>query len=150
MPVVHLLPLMLERVGLLLIIVFLLSRMKSFRQIIRHEHRLKDKLLLIAIFGVFGIVSNYTGIKISGGLVATEPWQTAVDADSAIANTRVLGVALGGLLGGRSSASAPASSPACTGCRSAASPLMPAASPRSSPASSPACSGRGCGAPASA
>ncbi|MGN7454108.1 LytS/YhcK type 5TM receptor domain-containing protein [Paenibacillus pasadenensis] len=97
---VHLLPLMLERVGLLLIIVFLLSRMKSFRQIIRHEHRLKDKLLLIAIFGVFGIVSNYTGIKISGGLVATEPWQTAVDADSAIANTRVLGVALGGLLGG--------------------------------------------------
>ncbi|SDS49256.1 two-component system, LytT family, sensor histidine kinase LytS [Paenibacillaceae bacterium GAS479] len=96
----HLLPLMLERVGILLIVVFLLSRMRSFRQIIHHEHRLKEKLMLIAIFGIFGIISNYTGIQVSNGIVASPAWQTGVDYDSALANTRVLGVALGGLLGG--------------------------------------------------
>jgi len=98
--VIHLLPLMLERVGILLIVVFLLSRMKSFRQIIHHEHRLKEKLLLIAIFGAFGIISNYTGIKISHGAIASQAWQANVDYESALANTRVLGVVLGGLLGG--------------------------------------------------
>jgi two-component system sensor histidine kinase LytS len=97
---INLLPLMLERVGLLLIVVFLLSRMRSFRQIIQHEHRLKEKLTLIAIFGIFGIISNYTGIEINHGITLTQVWQTDVDYDSALANTRVLGVVLGGLLGG--------------------------------------------------
>ncbi|MDQ6421993.1 sensor histidine kinase [Paenibacillus sp. LHD-117] len=97
---IHLLPLMLERVGILLIVVFLLSRMRSFRQIIHHEHRLKEKLSLIAIFGIFGIISNYTGIEINQGVITSPEWQADVDYDSALANTRVLGVALGGLLGG--------------------------------------------------
>ncbi|ALS25882.1 histidine kinase [Paenibacillus sp. 32O-W] len=97
---IGLLPLMLERVGILLIIVFLVSRMKSFRNIIRHEHGYKEKMALIAVFGTFGIISNYTGIEIRDGEILTVVWQIAVADDGAIANTRVLGVALGGLLGG--------------------------------------------------
>ncbi|CAG7653933.1 LytS/YhcK type 5TM receptor domain-containing protein [Paenibacillus allorhizosphaerae] len=95
-----LLILMLERVGILLIVVFLLSRMSSFRKIIDNEHGMKEKMLLIAVFGTFGIISNYTGIEIRGGEVSSQVWQTDVDLGSALANTRVLGVALGGLLGG--------------------------------------------------
>lgn len=91
---------MLERVGILLIVVFLLSRMRSFRKIIDNEHGMKERLLLIAVFGTFGILSNYTGIEIRGGEVSTQVWQTDVAFDSALANTRVLGVVLGGLLGG--------------------------------------------------
>lgn len=97
---VNLLILMLERVGLLLIVVFLLSRLSSFRQIIHNEHGLREKLLLIAIFGAFGVISNYTGIEIGNGSISSHVWQLDVDYDSALANTRVLGVALGGLLGG--------------------------------------------------
>lgn len=97
---VGLLALMLERVGLLLIVVFLLSKMKSFRRIIRNEHGWKEKAILISVFGVFGIISNYTGIEISQGHISPQVWQTDVDYDSAIANTRVLGVVLGGWLGG--------------------------------------------------
>ncbi|WP_372631208.1 LytS/YhcK type 5TM receptor domain-containing protein [Cohnella sp.] len=96
----NLLILMLERVGILLIFVLLLSRMGSFRKLIHNEHSLTDKLWLIAVFGTFGIISNYTGIQIRPDDVSAHFWQTGVEYDGALANTRVLGVALGGLLGG--------------------------------------------------
>lgn len=97
---VHLLPLMLERVGILLIIAFVLSRMKSFRQIIQNEHGIAEKLMLIVVFGAFGIVSNYTAVQIHDNLISTQAWSAGVDSDSALANTRIMGVAIGGLLGG--------------------------------------------------
>ncbi|MFD1955250.1 LytS/YhcK type 5TM receptor domain-containing protein [Paenibacillus thailandensis] len=96
----YLLPLMLERVGILVIVAFLLSRMKSFRQIVRNEHQLPAKLLLILTFGAFGVISNYTGVEIRGSSIGSEVWQTGVHVDSALANTRIMGVAIGGLLGG--------------------------------------------------
>ncbi|WP_153124714.1 sensor histidine kinase [Peribacillus tepidiphilus] len=97
---IQLLPLMLERVGLLVIVAFLLSRLKTFRQIIHNELGYKEKLILIGIFGTFGIISNYTGVQIDKGLIQSQAWQINVDYDGAIANTRILGVAIGGLLGG--------------------------------------------------
>ncbi|MFS0784434.1 LytS/YhcK type 5TM receptor domain-containing protein [Bacillus sp. 1P06AnD] len=97
---IQLLPLMLERVGLLVIVAFLLSRLKSFRQIIHNEHGKKEKAILIAIFGVFGVISNYTGVQIEGGIINSESWHTNVNPAEAIANTRIMGVAIGGLLGG--------------------------------------------------
>jgi two-component system sensor histidine kinase LytS len=91
---------MLERVGILLIVLFLLSKISSFRQIVHNEHGFKEKMSLIAVFGAFGIISNYIGIEIHHGFISSQVWQTDVDYDSALANTRILGVALGGLLGG--------------------------------------------------
>ncbi|MFL6562539.1 MAG: LytS/YhcK type 5TM receptor domain-containing protein, partial [Bacillus sp. (in: firmicutes)] len=96
----ELLPLMLERVGILLIVAFLLSRMKSFRQIIHNEHGIIAKAAMIAIFGAFGIISNYTGVKIGHGTITSQDWLTEMDSESAIANTRIMGVTIGGLLGG--------------------------------------------------
>lgn len=97
---ITLLPLMLERVGILVIVAFLLSQLKSFRQIFQHEHGLAGKTLLVAVFGIFGIISNYTGIEIHRSSIVGESWQLAVGPDSAIANTRIMGVGIGGLLGG--------------------------------------------------
>ncbi|PLR83600.1 sensor histidine kinase [Bacillus sp. V33-4] len=97
---IELLPLMVERVGILVIVAFLLSRMKSFRQIIHNEPSISGKVILIAIFGTFGIISNYTGVEIESGAVSSHVWQADVDIDSAIANTRIMGVVIGGLLGG--------------------------------------------------
>ncbi|ALC91070.1 histidine kinase [Bacillus sp. FJAT-18017] len=96
----ELLPLMLERVGILIIVTFLLSRMRSFREVIHNEHGLKEKMMLILIFGLFGIISNYTGIEIDHGEITSQVWQVGVEDDGAIANTRIMGVAIGGLLGG--------------------------------------------------
>ncbi|MDQ0242684.1 two-component system sensor histidine kinase LytS [Bacillus fengqiuensis] len=97
---ITLLPLMLERVGILVIVAFLLSQLKSFRQIFQYEHGLTGKALLVAVFGIFGIISNYTGIEIHHSSISTHAWQTAVGPDSAIANTRIMGVGIGGLIGG--------------------------------------------------
>ncbi|WP_410514379.1 sensor histidine kinase [Paenibacillus sp. BR2-3] len=97
---IDLLPLMLERVGILVIIAFLLSQMKSFRQIVHNEHRTVGKLLLIAVFGLFGVISNYTGIEIHHSNVVSQSWLMEVSPDNAIANTRIMGVGIGGLLGG--------------------------------------------------
>ncbi|MDM5336184.1 sensor histidine kinase [Fictibacillus enclensis] len=96
----QLLPLMLERAGVLVMVAFLLSRLRSFRQIVHQEHNRKEKMLLILIFGAFGVISNYTGIEINNGSIVSQTWQADVDYDAAIANTRIMGVAIGGLLGG--------------------------------------------------
>ncbi|TMV47440.1 sensor histidine kinase [Paenibacillus mesophilus] len=98
---VGLLPLMLERVGILLIVAMLLSRLKSFRSIVYHEHGYTEKISLILIFGAFGVISNYTGVEIRGGSwISPQAWQTWIGTDGAIANTRIMGVVIGGLLGG--------------------------------------------------
>lgn len=100
MLVLHLIPLMLERAGILLILAFMLSRMKSFRRIIHNEHGWTEKWMLIAVFGIFGIISNYTGIQIEHSTISSQAWNADVSAESAIANTRIMGVVIGGLLGG--------------------------------------------------
>ncbi|PAD34746.1 hypothetical protein [Terribacillus saccharophilus] len=46
-----LVPLMIERVGIILITVFLFSQLKAFRRLILHSHSLKENLLLLLIFG---------------------------------------------------------------------------------------------------
>lgn len=98
---IHLLLLMLERVSLLIIVAFLVSRMRSFRQMLDNQYGVKEQFFMILLFGAFGVISNYTGIVIRGNdLVFSQVWQNNLAADSAIANTRVLGVAIGGLFGG--------------------------------------------------
>lgn len=91
---------MIEKVGIIVIVAFVLSQMKSFRQIIQKEHNYQEKLLLILLFGCFGVISNYTGIEIYQSNINKAEWLLQLDEDSAIANTRVMGVVIGGLLGG--------------------------------------------------
>ncbi|MDQ0271481.1 two-component system sensor histidine kinase LytS [Cytobacillus purgationiresistens] len=91
---------MIEKVGIIVIVAFLLSQIKSFRQIIEKEHSLNEKLLLILLFGTFGVISNYTGIEIYQSTVSKAEWLKELNPESALANTRVMGVVIGGLLGG--------------------------------------------------
>lgn len=96
----HLLPMMLEKVGIIVIVAYLLSHMKSFRQIVQNEHTMSEKIKLILLFGTFGIISNYTGVEISQTNIHQVGWVSEIGADSALANTRVMGIIIGGLLGG--------------------------------------------------
>lgn len=92
--------LMIEKVGIIVIVAFLLSQLKSFRQVIHTEHNWIEKVVLILIFGTFGLISNYTGIEIQRGTIVNSGWLMGIDPDNAIANTRVMGVVIGGILGG--------------------------------------------------
>lgn len=74
-----------NRVTIILILAFMLSRIGIFRKLVSKQNlNIKDILLLSIIFGVMGIIGTYTGIHVQG----------------AIANARVIGVFVGGLLGG--------------------------------------------------
>lgn len=97
---INLIPLMIERVGIILIAVFLFSQMKAFRKIIHRNQSFKEKVLLVVIFGLFGIISNYTGITIHPNSSAENSWLIGIEPDSAIANTRIMGITMGALLGG--------------------------------------------------
>ena len=96
----NLIPVMLEKVGIIVIVAFLLSKMDSFRQIIHPHHNLNERLKLFLLFGMFGIISNYTGIEVFHSSIEEVRWLSTIGEDSAIANTRVMGVVIGGLLGG--------------------------------------------------
>lgn len=76
---------LLNKLGLFIIIIYLLSKSKTFTKLItQNEKSFKGNLLLITIFGIIGMMGNYFSINYEGSLV----------------NTRIIGVASGGLYGG--------------------------------------------------
>lgn len=63
---------------------YFLSGFKPFKNLLIQPADIKAKMMMVVIFGLFGILGTYTGINING----------------AIANNRVIGVGVAGLLGG--------------------------------------------------
>lgn len=74
-----------NKLGLLIILVFFLSRIGVFKKLILKEHISNyERLLLMLIFGGLGIVGTYYGIPVMGS----------------IANSRIIAVMIAGILGG--------------------------------------------------
>ena len=71
-------------ISLIVTLAYLMSRTKLFRRMLRGKANTQEKIFLVLFFGGIGIAGTYTGIDIKG----------------ALANSRVIGVAVGGLLGG--------------------------------------------------
>ncbi|KXG43880.1 LytS/YhcK type 5TM receptor domain-containing protein [Tepidibacillus infernus] len=99
----QLLLLMIERIGLIVTIAFVLTRSTTFRKLIDHKSDTITKIKLAILFGLFGIVGTYTGVAIQPETHGSTLWIkdiVQIDFDEALANSRVVGVAIGGLLGG--------------------------------------------------
>lgn len=75
---------LLERLGIFAMVFILIMRFDLFRRLLTGNVTNLEKLSLSVIFGLFGIAGTYMGVPIQ----------------HAIANSRVIGVALGGILGG--------------------------------------------------
>lgn len=76
---------LLNSISLMFLITFLLSKTNSFKNLILNKkNSFKNKIFLAIIFSTFGILGTYYGFPIEG----------------AIANSRVIGVVVGGLLAG--------------------------------------------------
>lgn len=93
--------LMLERVGLVIILAFLLVNIRPLRNLLLEHKTLLDKIKLVLIFSIFAIFSNLTGIEmdqhnhiITSGLIFSIP------SNYSIANTRLLAVTVSGIIGG--------------------------------------------------
>ncbi|OLS39970.1 sensor histidine kinase [Bacillus sp. MRMR6] len=92
---------MVERLGILVTIAFILTRFPFFRDMI-YQERLNQKQQWTAIifFGFFGIIGTYSGLTLSTDSLQFNRWNSGLNTDEAIANSRVIGVVLAGLLGG--------------------------------------------------
>lgn len=75
---------LLERLGILAIAFILIMRFDIFKRLLTGNISRHEKLYLSIMFGFIGIIGTYMGVPIH----------------DAIANSRVVGVALGGILGG--------------------------------------------------
>lgn len=81
----YLLKNLVNNLGYVFIIAFIVSNLPVFKKIIiKDEFRKLDLILLSLIFAVFGIIGTYTGTNVYG----------------AIANTRIIGIMAGGILCG--------------------------------------------------
>lgn len=97
----NLLLLMLERIGIIVTVAFLMTRVRYFRTVI-HQQDVTDRqrLPVMIMFGLFGILGTYTGLVVSTDSLGLSSWAMGLDENEAIANSRVIGIVIAGLIGG--------------------------------------------------
>ncbi|WP_338786703.1 sensor histidine kinase [Metabacillus sp. FJAT-53654] len=92
---------MLERLGIIVTVAFLMTRLPFFRHMIdRNEISRKQQYYAIIFFGVFGIIGTYSGITFDTSSLQFDRWAYALNSEEALANSRVIGIIIAGLLGG--------------------------------------------------
>jgi two-component system sensor histidine kinase LytS len=92
---------MLERLGIIVTIAFILTRLRFFQDMIyRDKLSWKHRTTAILFFGFFGIIGTYTGVTFNTDTFEFNRWSNDLTSDEAIANSRVIGVVIAGLLGG--------------------------------------------------
>lgn len=92
---------MMERIGIIVTIAFILTRFSFLKNMLNQEQLdKKQQGTAILFFGFFGIIGTYTGLSLSTESLQFSRWATDLTTEEAIANSRVIGVVIAGLLGG--------------------------------------------------
>lgn len=92
---------MLERLGIIVTVAFVMTRFRFIRQMIRSEQiSWQHQILAICFFGLFGIIGTYTGVTFNPLTADYDTWVNNLQDSEAIANSRVIGIIIAGLLGG--------------------------------------------------
>ncbi|ANA82768.1 sensor histidine kinase [Paenibacillus glucanolyticus] len=92
---------MTERIGIIVTIAFIVTRLRFFRTMISQDKLAPvQQLQAILVFGVLGIVGTYTGITVNTESLEVNKWMMQVTGEEAIANSRVVGVVMAGMFGG--------------------------------------------------
>lgn len=73
-----------EKISVILVIAYLISRTKFFHEVLDRKFTLKNMILIILVFGALSIFGSYSGIVI----------------DDTMGNVRDLGPMIAGLIGG--------------------------------------------------
>lgn len=91
---------MMERVGLIILLAYLLVNVSYFKIILLNRGWLSSKFQLMAIFTLFAIISNFTGVEITENKIISTDFLTVLSDNASIANTRTLAIGVSGLIGG--------------------------------------------------
>jgi two-component system sensor histidine kinase LytS len=97
----QLLLLMFERLAIIVMVAFLMTRVRYFRTLIEQRNVTNlHRFVVMLMFGLFGIIGTYTGLTVDIEASQAMKWSIKLNEDEAIANSRVIGVVIGGLVGG--------------------------------------------------
>lgn len=91
---------LIERMGLLLLLTFILTRIPLFRQLLDREIRFHIAFIFSVLFGLFGIAGTFAGVVLENGVSLASFWVLSLEHTQALANSTCVGVVIGGLLGG--------------------------------------------------
>ena len=92
---------MLERLGIIVTVAFIITRFRFFRELIdRKTLNRPQRYMAIGFFGLFGIIGTYTGITYNISTLEFGSWAYELGESEAIANSRVIGIVAAGLFGG--------------------------------------------------
>ncbi|WP_100373548.1 sensor histidine kinase [Bacillus sp. FJAT-45037] len=92
---------MLERLGIIVTVAFLITRFRFVRNIIEQKNvSTVQRVNFMLMFGIFGIIGTYTGLTIHAESGLYSRWTVSLGEGEAIANARVIGIVIAGLLGG--------------------------------------------------
>ena len=90
--------LLLERVGLIIIIAYILMNINHFKTIMSAREKLRAQIELTILFSLFAIISNFTGIEIEHGKIISSNIYYHLNNETSLANTRVLTIGMSGLM----------------------------------------------------
>jgi len=82
--VIHSLLILVEKTCVIIVIAYIVSRIKYFQEILDGKFTFKNQMIIIVLFGIISIFGSYSGIDVFG----------------ALANVRDLGPIIAGLIGG--------------------------------------------------
>jgi two-component system sensor histidine kinase LytS len=91
---------LLERIGILLVAAFIVSRIPSFKFLLDRELNWKTSLYYSVIFGLFGIAGTLAGVTIRDGELVRPLWFPIVENMDGLAHSGIVGIVMAGLLGG--------------------------------------------------
>ena len=93
---------MLSRMSIIITIAYLITRLPIFRKMISQRVGIGGLFVLIIIFGMFGVIGNYTALVVEPGnqKVISNIWNPTLQSNNAVADTRNIGIIIGGFFGG--------------------------------------------------
>lgn len=92
--------LLLERVGLIILVAYILMNTSYFKNMMGEREQWYVKWRLIIVFSSFALLSNFTGIAINNGEIVSSMIYLHLGPEVSLANTRVLTIGVAGMIGG--------------------------------------------------
>lgn len=92
--------LLLERVGLIILVAYILMNTSYFKNMMGEREKWYVKWRLIIVFSSFALLSNFTGVAIHNGEIVSSMIYLHLGPEVSLANTRVLTIGVSGLIGG--------------------------------------------------
>ncbi|WP_077329571.1 LytS/YhcK type 5TM receptor domain-containing protein [Virgibacillus siamensis] len=96
----HLTIVLFERLGLLLVIAFVLTRTPGFRSLLYREYSKMMALMHIGVFGLFGIAGTIAGVVIVDDSTVIRDFVWSVEEGQMVVSLSLVAIVIAGLLGG--------------------------------------------------